>query len=354
MTYIVCEIGQNHNGSVELAKSLIDVCSLPVIDEFNARELEGINAIKLVKRDLEYECDYQTWHADYGSPHAFGRTYGEHREALELSIEEHASLAAYAKSKRLGIVETICAPSMVGPIVKVCNPTYLKVASRDLTNIPLIERMAETKKPIILSTGMAATAELDAAIATVVRHHECISILHCLSQYPADYRRLNVRTVGYLRRKYNYPIGYSDHSIGLMAPILAVALGAEIIEKHITLSRRMKGTDHAGSLDPEGVWRLCRDIRNAEDSLGHIAFYYDEAAEPARKKLERSICSDGEIKAGETLTEDNTCLLSPGTGFQWPDRDMVLGHTAKTDIPPKTIIQPWNLGLDTTNLTTVT
>ena len=263
-TYVIGEIGQNHNGSVDLAKLLIDVVSRPIHDKLFNNTLPTMDAVKLTKRDLSQELSNSQMKKPYNNANSFGKTYGEHREYLELTDDEHFELYKYAKSKELDFVETLCAVGCLS-LLKLFTPDKLKVASRDLTNTPLLKAMAETKIPIILSTGMAGKTELDNALDVITKHHENISILHCVSQYPTEYQNVNLRTITYLKQHYpKYTIGYSDHTIGISTPLSAVALGAEIIEKHITLDRQMKGTDQIGSLAIDGIYRMMRDIRILE------------------------------------------------------------------------------------------
>jgi sialic acid synthase len=235
-------------------------------------------------------------------------------------------------------VETLCATGCLS-LLKLFTPDYLKVASRDLTNLPLLEAMAETKIPIILSTGMAGKKQLDDALMTISRHHENISILHCVSQYPTHPDNVNYATITYLLKNYGqYVIGYSDHTIGIAAPLVAVAMGAKIIEKHITIDRRMKGTDQMGSLGPDGVNRMIRDIRLFEMSKGKEEIFIEESVKTSIKKLERSVATKRPLQAGEVITEADIHLLSPGDGIKWADRGIVVGQKAATDIPANEII----------------
>lgn len=233
-TYIIGEIGQNHNGSVDIAKLIVDLVSRPVREEVFNIELRPMDAVKLTKRDLNEELTDSQMNRPYDSPHSFGRTYGEHRAFLELTDEEHFEVYRHAKSLGLDFVETLCSKGCLS-LLKLFTPDRLKVASRDLTNLPLLEVMAETKIPIILSTGMAGRKELDDALEVITRYHNNISILHCVSQYPTQPDNLNLKTITYLKQHYGqYCIGFSDHTIGIAAPIVAVGMGAEIIEKHVT------------------------------------------------------------------------------------------------------------------------
>jgi sialic acid synthase len=219
------------------------------------------------------------------------------------------------------------------------EPDRLKVASRDLTNLPLLEVMAETKIPMILSTGMGGKPELDRALEVITRYHSNVAILHCLSQYPSEYKNINLNTIPFLQKEYpEYTIGYSDHSIGIVVPAAAVALGARIIEKHITLDRNMKGTDHKGSLGSDGIWRMVRDIRNIEKSMGEEGMFISDAVSSARTKLERSLATARAIGKGEVINETDLHMLSPGDGFKWNEREQVVGKTATENIPEDEII----------------
>ena len=339
-TYIIGEIGQNHNGSVDIAKLIVELVSRPVHEDTFDLDLKPMNAVKMTKRDLAEELTGSQMNRIYDTPNSFGRTYGEHRAFLELDDQAHYEVYKHAKSLGLDFVETLCAKGCMS-LLKLFTPDYLKVASRDLTNIPLLEVMAETKIPIILSTGMAGKQELDNALDTITRYHSNISILHCVSQYPTHPENLNLRTILYLKKHYGqYKIGFSDHTIGISAPVVAVGMGAEIIEKHITIDRHMKGTDQAGSLGPEGVNRMIRDIRIAESWMGTEDLYIDKSVAASKVKLERSIASKREIKAGEIITENDIHMLSPGDGFKWCQKDQVIGHKTQVDIPANEIIYP--------------
>ena len=339
-TYLIGEIGQNHNGSVDIARILTEIAVRPVTDKLFNRTHKGFDAIKLTKRDLKEELSQTKMNEPYDSPHSFGKTYGEHRAALELSDEEHFEIYRYAKSLGLDFVETLCARGCLS-LLKLFTPDYLKVASRDLTNLPLLTAMAETKLPIIISTGMASQIELDEALAVISRYHSNISILHCVSEYPTNYVNVNLNTITWLKRQYpQYTIGYSDHTIGIAIPVAAVAMGAAVIEKHITLDRKLKGTDQASSLGIDGIERMIRDIRNLELAFGEDGIFIEPGVEIARIKLERSIASARTIEPGEVITESHIHMLSPGDGFKWQEKELVVGKKALRTIPANEIIYP--------------
>jgi 3-deoxy-D-glycero-D-galacto-nononate 9-phosphate synthase len=337
-TYIIGEIGQNHNGSLDLAKLLIEISARPVKEDLFGLTLRPMDAVKLTKRDLKQELSASQMAAPYNTPHSFGKTYGEHREFLELNDEQHFEAYKYAKEFGLDFIETLCAMGCLS-LLKYFTPDKLKVASRDLTNLPLLHALAETKIPIILSTGMAGKKELDEALTIISKYHNNISILHCVSQYPTSPSNVNLNTILFLKENYSkYVIGYSDHTIGISTPLAAVAMGAKIIEKHITLDRKLKGTDQAGSLGIDGISRMIRDIRVLEMSLGKKDIYIEKEVENARIKLERSIAAKRLIKKGEIIQENDIHMLSPGDGLKWSERDLVIGKKVVVEIEENEII----------------
>ena len=339
-TYIIGEIGQNHNGSVDIAKLLTELVARPIKEDDFGIDIQPINAVKLTKRDLSEELSSSQMNRPYDNPNSFGKTYGAHRQFLELSDGAHFEVYKYAKSLGLDFVETLCAKGCLS-MLRLFTPDRLKVASRDLTNLPLLEALAETHIPIILSTGMAGKKELDEALAVITKYHDNIAILHCVSQYPTEPDNLNLLTIRYLQKHYGqYTIGFSDHTIGIAAPIVAVGMGAKIIEKHITIDRGMKGTDQKGSLGPDGVRRMVRDIRLAEHWMGTEDLYIDRSVAASKVKLERSIASNKDLEVGHIITEDDIHMLSPGDGFKWAERTQLIGKTLKTAVPKNEIIYP--------------
>ena len=339
-TYIIGEIGQNHNGSVDIAKLIVELIARPVHEDVFGFDLKPMNAVKMTRRDLNEELTTTQMNRIYDTPNSFGRTYGEHRAFLELDDEAHYEVYKFAKEKGLDFVETLCAKGCLS-LLKLFTPDYLKVASRDLTNLPLLAAMAETKIPIILSTGMAGKKELDDALKVITHYHDDISILHCVSQYPTHPDNLNLNTILYLKENYGkYHIGFSDHTIGISAPVVAVGMGAETIEKHTTIDRHMKGTDQAGSLGPDGVNRMVRDIRICEKWLGTKDLYIDKSVASAKVKLERSIATKKDLHIGDVIIEDDLHMLSPGDGFKWSQVNDVIGKTVQVEIPANEVIYP--------------
>lgn len=329
------------NGSVAIAKEMVDAAARP----FDARKREPLpeyrwDSVKLCKRDLEYELARSAETAEYEGRNSFGETYGEHRRALELSWDEHRAIYDYATDQGMDVGITLCAPTLVDELN--FEPAFLKLASRDLSNLPLIRRMAATHFPLVISTGMHGPETLGRAIEEITRYHGSLEhtvVLHCLSSYPADPSDLNLRTIQWLQSHFpDARVGYSDHTVGLTMGPVAVGLGATWIEKHISLYRGMKGSDHAGALGPRGIWRFARDVRQTVSALGEPAMIESEEARSARRKLERSICSSSDLQAGTVLGSSNTVLLSPGTGIPWTGAEAVFGRELAQDIPAKTVL----------------
>jgi 3-deoxy-D-glycero-D-galacto-nononate 9-phosphate synthase len=332
MTYIIGEVGQNHNGSIDAAKNLIKSASREVYEPLFNLKLNPINAVKFTKRDLNYEMSSTMMNQPYLNKNSFGKTYKEHRNFLELSFEDHLELYKYSKSLNLDFIETLCSISCL-EILDFFKPDFIKIASRDLTNIPLVEEIAKTNIPMIISTGMAGKKELDDALEKINIYHNDVSILHCVSEYPTHPRNVNLKSINFLQKNYkNNLIGYSDHTIGISVPISAVSMGAAIIEKHITLDRNMKGTDHKGSLGPEGLQRMVRDLRLLEMSLGKEDIFIDESAVNAKVKLARSLSSNKKLEQGHLISENDFHLLSPGDGISWKDRKLLIGKKIKKSI----------------------
>ena len=324
-TYIIAEIGQNHNGDINIAKKLIDQIDRYTYDEISGNRFTKCNAIKLTKRDLGEELSKEGMDRPYTGPNSFGPTYGEHREFLELSYEDHVELGNYMKSKGFDFVQTLCSVATL-KLLDMVEVDKIKVASRDLTNIPLIQAIAKRPEDVILSTGMADEKDLKVVMDIFeANNKKNVSILHCLSQYPSEYKNLNLLTIQWLKDHYpSFTIGYSDHSIGTHIPVAAVAMGAEIIEKHVTLDTLMKGTDHKGSADMNTFHQMMHDIRSLEFSMGEWKMFMDESVSAAKEKLERSLATNKDLNVGDSLRLEDLHMISPGSGYKWKDKDTFL------------------------------
>ena len=326
--YIIAEIGQNHNGSMDNARKLIDMAVRC-----------GANAVKFQKRDIASELTKEAYDRVYDSHNSFGHTYGEHREFLELDEEQHKELKEYSLAQGITYFCTPCDIPSVEMMERLGVPFY-KVASRDLTNLPTLDAIAKTGKPVILSTGMASLEDIEQALEVLGNRPESILILQCTSQYPAELEKVNLRAMSTLREKFKKITGFSDHTAGIIASVTASILGAAVIEKHITLSRAMKGSDQAGSLEETGLKLMVKYIREAEKSLGDGIKAVDPVTRPAKEKLARSITSKVPIPAGTILEEAMLCLKSPGTGLKWAEKELLIGKKSRQAIPSDVTLTP--------------
>jgi sialic acid synthase SpsE/spore coat polysaccharide biosynthesis protein SpsF (cytidylyltransferase family) len=318
--YIIAEIGQNHNGDVTTAKKLIDMAARC-----------GANAVKFQKRDIPSELTKEAYDKLYDNPNSFGKTYGEHRIFLELDEKQHLELKEYALAVGITYFCTPCDVPSVELLERIGCPFY-KVASRDLTNIPLLEKLGTLGKPIIISTGMADFDDIENALTALNAKPENVLIMQCTSEYPCKLENVNLNAMETLRKKYGYLVGLSDHTSGVIISAAAAVLGAVVIEKHITLDRTMKGTDQPGSLEESGLKKLVEYIRATEQAMGDGEKIVNPATKAAKEKLARSITSKIKIPKGTILTEDMLILKSPGTGLKWVEKDVILGKTAIIDI----------------------
>jgi sialic acid synthase SpsE len=271
--FVIAEIGINHNGDVELAKRLIDVAAVA-----------GCNAVKFQKRTPEI-CVPEEQKA-LGRDTPWGRiTYLEYRHRMEFGKAEYEIIAEHCRKR--GIMWTVSCwdePSL--EFMEQFQPPFYKIASPMLTNDMLLRAHVRTGRALVVSTGMSTMEEIDHA-AEILDGRVPWMLLHCTSSYPARADEINLRVVDTLRQRFNRPIGYSGHEVGLQISLAAVALGADALERHITLDRAMWGSDHAASVEPQGLQRLVRDVRVIEKALGDGIKKVYESELPVRAKLRR-------------------------------------------------------------------
>jgi sialic acid synthase SpsE len=299
----------------------------------------GVDAVKFCKRDIASDLTAAARATPYCGPQSFGATYGEHREALELSPHDYRHLKDRIRYNgwHFLLFATACDRVSVDHLEESIDPELYKIASRDLDNLPLLQHVAKLRKPVILSAGMARPGDIERALDTVRAYHDQIVLMVCTSEYPTPNCHVGLRRIRQWRYRYGVLIGLSDHTPGITAGISGAALGACVVEKHLTLSRAMKGTDHAASLESDGMRRMVEKIREVEEMLRDVPRM---ELSDARRKLGRSLVSVRRIAAGETITERDLCLKSPGTGIPWRGRETVIGLRAVRDIPADSTIKP--------------
>ena len=272
--YVVAEIGINHNGDVRVAEQLID-----------AAVEAGANAVKLQKRtvDAVYSAEY------LGSPREspWGTTQRAQKEGLEFSLDEYRHLREYART-RLTITASAWDPQALRDVVETLDPPWLKVASASITDVELVRAYVATGRSLIVSTGMSTLEQVDTVVYDEL--HERLAqhaLLQCTSTYPCDDSEINLRAIETMRERYGVPIGYSGHERGIATSVAAVALGACIVERHLTLDRTMYGSDQAASLEPKGFAQMVRDIRAVEAAMGDGVKRVYASEVPIAAKLRR-------------------------------------------------------------------
>ncbi|MDD5307566.1 MAG: N-acetylneuraminate synthase family protein [Deltaproteobacteria bacterium] len=269
--WIVAEVGINHNGDIDLAKKLIDIASIA-----------GCNAVKFQKRTIEVVYSPEELAKPRESP--FGTTNGDLKYGLEFGAAEYDEISRYCREKKMPWFAS-CWDEASVDFIDAYRPPCFKIASACLTDDALLRYTRAKGKPILLSTGMSTIEQIDHAVEILGK--DDLVILHSCSTYPASYDELNLRAIGTLHARYGVPIGYSGHETGLASSVAAVAMGARVVERHITLERSMWGTDQAASLGPNGMLHVVRDIRLVEMSFGDGVKRVLTREEPIIKKLRR-------------------------------------------------------------------
>ncbi|MCK4661195.1 MAG: N-acetylneuraminate synthase family protein [Phycisphaerae bacterium] len=326
---IVAEIGSNHN------RDLPTVCRM--IDEA-ARA--GVDAVKF---QTFYADDFISKHitpAEYGLGECYPQTTWQEalQEHLILPFEWYDELVARIRGHGLGFVATVHSTRSLSFALG-HQPDALKIASMDLTNTPLLAAVASAGLPMLISTGMGSWADIERAVQ-VIDAEGCrdVVLMHCVSEYPADYQNLHLRFLGALRAAFLKPVGFSDHSLGVVSSVVAVALGAGVIEKHFTLDRTAPGPDHSFSLEPGNLQRLVTEIRQAEQALGDSRRRISEQEKQNAVKYRRSVVANGPLQAGDAVTRERIKLQRPGHGIPPYDIEQILGCTLTQDVDDEQVI----------------
>jgi len=300
--YVIAEIGHNHQGSVKTAKEL-----------FQAAAECGVDAGKLQKRDNRTLYTREMYDKPYDNENSFGATYGEHREALEFGKPEYEELQAESARLDIGFFSTAFDIRSADFLAELNTPAY-KIASGDLKNIPLLRHVAKIGKPMIVSTGGGTMDDVQRAYETIMPINPRLCLMQCTCGYPAEFAELDLRVIATYREKFpEVVIGYSGHDNGIAMPVAAYMLGARIIEKHFTLNRAMKGTDHRFSLEPVGMKKMIRDLQRVRMALGDgRKKVYASEASPVLK-MGKKLVAARDLPAGHVLTAGTLRSRAPGT-----------------------------------------
>lgn len=302
--FVIAEIGHNHQGNIETAIKLIA-----------AAAESGASAAKFQKRNNKKLFVPSLYNEIYNSENSFGETYGAHREALEFGIKEYKICISEAKKCGISFFATAFDIDSANFLNELKMPIF-KIASGDIQNLPLLKHIAAFRKPMIISTGGANLQMIDTAVDTIQQFHNEFAILQCTASYPAKYEHLNLRVIPSLRERYpNNIIGYSGHDNGIAMALVAYTLGARVIEKHFTLNRTMKGTDHAFSLEPQGMKKMIRDLTRTSVALGDGVKGVFELEKAPVRKMGKMIVAAQDLSAGHILTELDFEYRSPADGL---------------------------------------
>lgn len=327
-TFFIAEIGNNHNGDYYLARRIIE-------ESVKA----GADAVKLQKRFVTETFARELLERPQTEHQVFGDTYKEYREHQELNQKEFADLKKF--SEDLGVLFFATAHDQKSAdFLEGIGIDVYKVASFDITNIPLLEHVARKGKPIFLSSGGHTLEEFDAAVEVILRHHNQLIINHCVSMYPTPDEFLNLASISFLRDRYRpLPIGYSGHEKDILPSIASVMLGAKSIERHITLNKALPGPDHATvSLEPEEFGAMVTGVRRLEKALGVMDKHVVQGELEKVKKHGKSIVSRAAIPAGTVITADMLACKAPGYGLKPNMLPHVIGKTVKRDISEDAVL----------------
>lgn len=326
--YIIAEAGVNHNGSFDLACKLVDAAKAAGVDCIKFQTFKSSNLVSINAQKAEYQKE----------------TTGDGSQVdmlrkLELSYDEFLELKKYCDQIGVCFLSTPFDFESIDFLNSIDIP-FWKIPSGEVTNYPYLVELAKTRKPVVMSTGMCTTDEIQDAINVLKdKGTQDIKLLHCNTEYPTPYEDVNLNAMQTMRDSFGLEVGYSDHTKGIEVPIAAVALGASIIEKHFTLDRNMEGPDHKASLEPDELAAMVQGIRHIEKALGSGEKTPSQSEIKNKAVARKSIVAKMRIKAGEDLTKENITVKRPGTGIspmKWLD---VIGTKAIRDFDEDELIE---------------
>jgi N,N'-diacetyllegionaminate synthase len=330
-TFIIAEAGVNHNGSISIAKKLIDVSSDAGSD---AVKFQTFKAERLVCKSAA-KADYQKKTTDADE------SQFDMIKKLELNEDAHKELMDYGKDKGIIFLSSPFDLESIDLLNKLGIEIF-KIPSGEITNLPYLRKIGRLKKKVILSTGMADLGEIGNAINVLTEYgmrKDDITVLHCNTEYPTPFEDVNLNAMLAIRDAFKVKVGYSDHTPGIEAPVAAVALGAAVIEKHFTLDKNMKGPDHKASLEPDELKAMVHAIRNIEKALGNGIKKPSSSEMKNIQVVRKSIVAAKDIKKGETFTDDNITVKRPGTGISPLKWDGIIGKAAIKDFAENEFIE---------------
>ncbi len=331
--FFIAEAGINHNGEMSIAKELIDMAVK-----------SGVDSIKFQKRDFNKTITSSLLNRNYDNRNSFGRTYLDHKIALEFSDQELIELAKYSENKNIIFTCSAFDIDSYDFVEKELSPPFHKIPSPLTVNHELLLHVASYGKPMFISTGMTYSEEVDLLMNVLKDYKDQIVLLQCTSLYPTKNEEVNLNVISTFQQKHDVIAGFSSHDQSVVFPAVAVALGARVIEKHITLDRTMKGPDHASSFETRGLdlsYGYCLDAFTA---LGSNKKTVLERESENRIKHLQSIVSSIDIEKGTIISVEHITYKSPGDGILSYNKSSVIGKTAIVDIPKDSTIRLKDLG----------
>lgn len=317
---LIAEIGLCHNGSVDIAKTLVQL----------AKDA-GADIVKFQKRDVPNLAISSVLDApDHRFP-TFGTTYREVREWIEFDRSEYNEIFSFCRE--IGINAT-CTPFDISSLefLKKYDLSMIKIASHSVTNTPLLHSVAEYGKPVLMSTGMCTLEEIDEALNIFKRQSCPVGLFHCVSSYPTDHEDANLGMISFLKNRYDVPVGLSTHERGTLATLAGVAAGADIIERHITLDHSLEGFDHKIALDPSEMRSTVSNIRKIESMLKFTPKQVSEKEMITRKKYRVSAVARNDLPIGHTITNEDILFKNPGTGIQPSKISEIVGKKVQQEV----------------------
>ena len=327
--FIIAEAGVNHNGSIEIARKLVDEAALAGAD---AVKFQTFKAENLVSKDAK-KADYQMETTD-GNESQFDML-----KKLELTPDMHRELIEYCSQKNIMFLSTPFDIDSLRYLLQ-CGIEIIKIPSGEITNYPYLREVGRTGRPVVLSSGMSGLDEVKAAV-NVLREYGSrdITVLHCNTEYPTPYSDVNLKAMLTIKEELGVAVGYSDHTPGIEVAVAATALGAVVIEKHFTLDKNMQGPDHKASLEPHELCEMIRQIRNVELALGDGLKVPSESEKKNIDIVRKSIVAKKVIKQGDLFTEDNITTKRPGNGISPMRWNEIIGQRAVRDFGADELIE---------------
>lgn len=328
--YIIAEVGSNHNGDMDLCRRLIDAAADAGA---HAVKFQSWSESSLIARE-EYERnpEYSDKKKHFGSLREMVRAY-------QFTPDQHREAAAYCRERGIAFCSSAFSPEEVDLLDGLDVP-FIKIASMDVVNLPLLTCAARTGRPVMISTGMATLGEVEQAVETVrSQGNERVVLLHCVSIYPPEPETIHLRSMITLENAFDVPVGFSDHTLGTSVPLAAIALGARVLEKHFTLDKDMAGWDHAISADPRELRTIVEEGLTVFRALGSARRTVSEAEYQKRRQFRRSLVARCPLPAGHVIAEGDLDAKRPGTGIAPDEIRYVLGRRVADDIEEDQVIR---------------